>query len=121
MFINIDLKFPRESRLLTKLDYSQVFENPKKFSSGPFTFLVRPNGLARPRLGVILSKKKISLAVQRNRVRRIIRESFRAQVGLGGADIVVLPKHGTDSLSNVALKKGLMREWKKCADFLSQL
>ncbi len=115
------LKFTRKSRLLTQQDYRHVFENAKKFSSGAFVLLVRPNGLNKARLGVVLSKKKISLSVQRNRVRRLIRESFRTQTELDGADIVVLAKYGADTNDNTFLSKVLLKEWKKCAKFVSQL
>lgn len=121
MSICNNLKFPRKSRLLNRQNFKQVFDNAKKFSCKSFVVLITPNNLGYPRLGVVLSKKKISLAVQRNRIRRLIRESFRQQTMLGGMDIVVLAKSGADAFNNATLQRGLIKEWQKCASFLNQL
>lgn len=108
------LKFTRKSRLLKREDFNQVFDYAKKVASWPFVLLVKPNDNAKPRLGVILSKKRIPKAVQRNRVRRIIRESFRQQIGLGGMDVIILPKPNIHQMSNKQLKDGLAKEWQQC-------
>lgn len=52
--------------------------------------LARPNHLTIPRLGIVVSKKTFPLAVQRNLVKRMTRESFRHfQQALIGLDIIV--------------------------------
>ncbi|HET9843753.1 MAG TPA: ribonuclease P protein component [Gammaproteobacteria bacterium] len=111
--LTIKLGFPRYRRLLKPDEFKRVFGKAKKVASGPFIILACPNQREYPRLGVVLSKKKIPKAVQRNRIRRLIRECFRKQTALGGVDFVVLPKPGIDVLSNAQLEKGLLREWQQ--------
>lgn len=48
-----------------------------------------PNGLDAPRLGLIVSKRFLRRAVDRNRAKRLIREAFRLKAaGLGGVDVI---------------------------------
>ncbi len=83
--------FSRQKRLLKPEDYKKVFEAPLRSTSSYFKVLARPNEKQVPRLGVIVAKKAIKSAVTRNRVKRLIRESFRKYQGdLGGLDVVVL-------------------------------
>ena len=50
----------------------------------------RPNGLSHARIGIITGRRAARRAVDRNRVKRIVREAFRkVRHGLGGRDIVV--------------------------------
>lgn len=54
------------------------------------------------RLGIVVAKKNIKLAVDRNRLKRLVRESFRKQqLGLLGLDIVVIIKKDATGLSDV--------------------
>ena len=51
--------------------------------------LAAPNGMNYPRLGLIVPKKIIATAIARNRIKRLIRESFRLhQHELIGLDVV---------------------------------
>jgi ribonuclease P protein component len=50
----------------------------------------KPNDLAHPRLGLVIARKIERLAVNRNRIKRELREAFRAQQGqLVGLDLVL--------------------------------
>ena len=50
----------------------------------------KPNGLNRPRLGLIVSKKTAKLAVWRNYMKRVLRELFRLnQHQLSALDLVI--------------------------------
>lgn len=52
--------------------------------------LARPNGLNIGRLGIVVAKRFVPLSVNRNLIKRLIREAFRYhQHRLGGLDIVV--------------------------------
>lgn len=55
-----------------------------------FAVFARPNGLGEARLGIVAGRKAAPLAVDRNRVRRLVREAFRAlRPRLAGLDVVV--------------------------------
>lgn len=57
-----------------------------------------------PRLGLAFSKKKIPRAVDRNRVKRIVREQFRlTQTMLPSVDMIVMPKAGTRNAKNTSI------------------
>lgn len=57
------------------------------------TVLAYPNQKGIARLGVIISKRALSRAVDRNRIRRWVRECFRlSQEELVGLDVIVLAK-----------------------------
>ena len=52
-------------------------------------------------MGLVIAKKHIRLAVERNRLKRLIRESFRKhQQLLIEMDIVILARSGSDKLDN---------------------
>ncbi len=55
--------------------------------------MYRPNRLGRTRLGIAVSRK-FGKSVQRNRIKRLVREVFRRNRGLfpDFTDIVVVPK-----------------------------
>ncbi|MBP6103674.1 MAG: ribonuclease P protein component [Gammaproteobacteria bacterium] len=119
-----NLDFARHKRLLTKADYSAVFANPISLKSSYFTMLARPHS-AGARLGVIVAKRIMKHAVDRNRVRRLIRESFRHhQQALSGLDIVVLVRCNCADKPSGVLLSCLRKQWQdliaRCASASSQ-
>lgn len=106
--------FPRDCRLLTAAEYRSVFSHPTKSTDRYFTVLCRPSGRTSARLGLVVAKKKTRLAVARNRIKRIIRESFRHnRVTLGGVDFVVLSRMGAGDVDKQILFDSLERHWGK--------
>lgn len=80
-----------------------------------FTVLYIDNGKQEARLGLAISKKHCKLAVGRNRLKRLVRESFRHhRAGLSGLDIVVLNQPAAMRASNKALFDSLQRHWQRC-------
>lgn len=74
--------------------------------------LYRPSGLDHARLGMAASAKRIRTAVGRNRIRRLIRESFRqGAIRQQGLDIVVLVKEPAVTADNAALTASLAAHW----------
>jgi ribonuclease P protein component len=110
----VSYKFERDSRLLTPGHFQQVFSKPVRFGSSHITILITPNKDKRSRLGLAIAKKRVKLAVQRNRIKRQIRESFRLnQHNLPHIDMVVMVKSGTDKLDNSEINRQLEKIWRK--------
>jgi len=83
--------FPKHVRLLKKSEFSNVFDDAKRVHRAGVTLLVRANGLSHARFGLAVSKKQVRRAVDRNKIKRLARESFRlAQADLARVDIVLL-------------------------------
>lgn len=110
-----DLRFPKTARLLTSGDYSNVFQLvDARVSSKHFLILARGKSLPAARLGIIVAKKHVKRAVQRNRIKRILRESFRLKhQSLPHVDIIVLAKKGIDKLDNAECASELEYLWQK--------
>ena len=79
-----------------------------------FTVLFSPNGTDQPRLGLAIGKKNCRLSTGRNRLKRIVRESFRHQKDLGGIDVVVNNQPAASRANNRALFDSLDSHWKRC-------
>ncbi len=108
--------FSKQSRLLKPKQFQQVFAEPKKTSTHSFLAFFRINHLEHSRLGLAVSKKHAKLAVDRNRIKRLIRESYRLnQQNIPNVDIIVLAKKGIIQQPNKALEKQLYGLWKKLA------
>ena len=79
-----------------------------------FTVLYSDNGRSKARLGLAVSKKHCRTAVNRNRLKRVIRESFRQHAaGLAGHDVVVLNQLAAQHADNEALFRSLERHWQR--------
>lgn len=110
------LTFPPDRRVRRKLDFDSAYKRGRRFSDGLFTMTVRANGLAGPRLGLAIAARTIGNAVARNRLRRLIRESFRhAQHRLPAADIIVGAKIGARNAPDPMRRQSLSALWKKIA------
>ena len=108
-------EFPRSLRLLSPGDFSQVFDNTKfKASNRYLLVLATPSKSGDSRLGFVISKKHVKHAVQRNRVKRIIRESFRLnQYQMANNDFVILARPGISDLENGEIREMIDGLWFK--------
>ncbi|MCG8520239.1 MULTISPECIES: ribonuclease P protein component [Marinobacter] len=108
------LSFPKNARLLRPGDYGRVFDNVQiKVPHRHFLVLASANELGRPRLGLIFAKKNLKHAVQRNRVKRLVRESFRQHPDLPAVDIIVLGRQGLAGIENAKLHAILDELWQR--------
>jgi ribonuclease P protein component len=78
---------PRDARLRNSAEFRLVYETGRRFDGRLMSVFVRPNGLKRHRLGITASRKLARRAVDRNRLKRLLREAFR----LSSATMEVLP------------------------------
>lgn len=104
-------------RLLSAQDYERVFQQPLKSSSRAITVLARPSGLAWPRLGLAVSRKHIRRSTQRNRFKRLVRESFRRhQKLLSGLDVVVIGRAGLAGRTSGSVLQCLETHWHRISE-----
>jgi len=80
-----------------------------------FTVLFRPSEEQEARLGLAIAKKHCRLATERNRIKRVVRESFRRhKAELAGLDIVVLNSPVATKVTNEQLFRCLEKHWQRC-------
>jgi len=110
-----DRRFRRQSRLVDSSAYSRVFKKAERSRDKMFTVLYKENGEPEARLGLAISKKNCRLAVGRNRLKRVVRESFRHHhADLAGLDVVVLNQPAAMQASNKVLFDSLHKHWQRC-------
>jgi ribonuclease P protein component len=110
------LRFGAELRLRSKLQFDAIYAGGRRIDDKFFALRVKPNGLTHPRVGLAVAVKTAGNAVARNRLRRMIRESFRlAQHELPAVDIVVGAKFPTREAPATALRASLATLWQRVA------
>ena len=110
--LNVVHDFDKTRRLLKKSDYDDVFDQAKKVVTPEFIVLYRHNTVGHARLGLALSKKTIAKAHDRNRVKRLLRETFRIR-HLPAVDVVILARRGVANVENSKMINKLGSIWDK--------
>jgi len=87
-----------ENRLKKQKDFENVFKNGRGFKQGSLYLKVQKNDLELVRFGFIVSKKFSKKAVDRNKIKRILREIVKVELPKikPGIDIVILVNPGTE-------------------------
>lgn len=94
-----------------------MFKQATRSRDKYFTVLCRDNQSEIARLGLAISKKHCRKAAARNRLKRIIRESFRVHTDeLAGLDIVVMNKPAAGAAGNREVFDSLARHWRRCGE-----
>lgn len=107
---------PRERRLTDKPQFDAVHRSGIRASDSLFMVIARPNGLDRPRLGLAVGVKAAGNAVSRNRIKRLVRESFRGrQAELTGLDIVVNARAAAGKSKNADISASITGLWTRIA------
>jgi ribonuclease P protein component len=107
--------FPPDRRLHTAAEFGRVFADPARSSDRYFTVLARASGRSTARLGLTISRRAAKRAVDRNKLKRLARESFRQQPALPPWDFVVLARPGADRADRRALRASLDRHFAQLA------
>jgi ribonuclease P protein component len=100
----VSQRFPATRRLLSSADFSRIFKTGRRRSDAWFTVIAAQGTGASSRLGLAVSRKVSRSAVQRNRIKRVVRESFRKHTAdLPALDIVVMARPGAAGCENSVL------------------
>ncbi len=68
--------YPASHRLGGRLQFAAVFDAKVRESRGPLNGYALPNELGHARLGISIGRR-VGTAPKRNRIKRLLRESFR--------------------------------------------
>lgn len=90
---NKNNKLNKVNRINQTSDYKQIFLSSCQSIGKEFRVIAKANKLPFARLGLSIAKKKVAQAVARNKLKRVIRESFRCHKDmLKGLDLVVFSR-----------------------------
>ena len=96
----------KQSKLIKTDDFSSVFNFRKRIASKFLVMRFKPNKLDFPRLGLIVAKKTAKLAVNRNYMRRVLRELFRlSQHEIAALDLVIQVQKNFEKPDYSVIKK----------------
>ena len=109
-------RFRPANRLRTRAAFTRVFRSNTRSADDLFTVLAGAVEDGPPRLGLAISVRAAGGAVSRNRVKRLVRESFRHQrERLPLADIVVMARPGIAAVPNARIRASLAHHWERIA------
>ena len=106
-------RFPKNRRLVCSTEYQSVIAHDCRSKDALFVVYAHNNGGQLNRLGVTVSRRVAPRAVERNRIKRAIRESFRhQQKTLAGFDIVAIARWATQGVETKQLFVSLEGHWR---------
>lgn len=107
---------PRELRLRLAGDFAALRTSSGRLGGRCFHVRYRPNGLGHARLGLAISKRVSKRAVERNRLKRLLRESFRrVRDQLPPVDVVVMAREQAAGLPGAELLAEAAVLWQRLA------
>jgi len=108
--------FPRHVRLTRPEEFQRLFERGRHRRTDVEGLLARSRntGETGPRLGLAISKRILKRSVDRNRIKRLVRESFRHHYStLPNVDLVVLAKPELSRMDNAGILQQLGVLWQR--------
>ncbi|MGB5265603.1 MAG: ribonuclease P protein component [Polyangiales bacterium] len=103
-------RFRRVDRLKKRYEFKRAQLSGRRIHTPHFLIVVLPNAVQNTRLGITVTKK-VGTAVQRNRIKRVVREVFRRNRQLFPAshDLVFIAKRGATEIDYASLLDELGR------------
>lgn len=103
---------PPRVRLRRAADFAALRTAPGRLDTRHFLIRYRASDAASARLGLAISRRVSKSAVQRNRIKRIARESFRrARENMPVLDVLVIARSIATDAENLVLRADLDRVW----------
>jgi ribonuclease P protein component len=110
-------RFARPARLLKRAEFDAVFASRLRHTSRFFIAHICENPVGHPRLGFAISARSTPTSVERNRIKRRMREAFRRQyTQLGAIDIVIRANSGTAAIEKSIMHTDIQKLWKRLID-----
>ncbi len=101
------MRFGKAARILRRREFLAVQQRGQRLFAGKLVVLALPAGGKRPRIGITVSGK-VANAVIRNRIKRWVREAFRAVAAdLPPVDLVVIARTGAAELGLEGVRAAL--------------
>lgn len=119
-----EFSFKKKERLRLKKDFDSVFQKGKSYANKYIVMYVkereqhleeeRKKGFLESRIGII-TKKKIGKAIERNRIRRLIREVFRLNKEklIKPLDMIIIVRIKMENMKYWQMEKIILDLWKK--------
>jgi ribonuclease P protein component len=111
------LTLPARLRLRRKSDFDATYARGRRMGDGFFSVTATLNQAGAARLGTAVAVRAAGNAVARNRIRRIIKESFRLhQRDIPAVDMVVSARPAAARASGAELRQSLAALWKRVGE-----
>ncbi len=96
-----DARLPPRERVKSRGEFRRAQARGARVHTPHFVVLVHPNETGLARVGVTVTKKTAPRAVDRNRVKRLVREAFRRAKATmpSGFDLIFIAKTGPEELT----------------------
>jgi len=106
-----DARFPPAARVLTSAEFERIFKHGKRTASPLLALhVLAEESESGARLGLVVSRKVDKRAVQRNRIKRVVRDCFRRiRFQLQPGAYVVLARAEAKHAGNAQLRQTLER------------
>lgn len=109
--------FTYRERLHNASQYQRVFKQAEKLTSESFIMLFSKNDVEFPRIGIVIAKRKVKCAVDRNLLKRIVRDSFRlSKTKLPSYDFIVIIKKPIHTIRRKKIRKEIIKNWLYCSN-----
>ena len=113
------MSFPKEARLLRRDEFQKTMNRGVKVVCPLAVLLAVPSKNSGCRLGIIVSKRVSKRAHDRNRVKRYVRETFRASnIRSEDMDLVIIARSGSESADWISWQKFMTKSLNKIAQKL---
>ena len=104
----MSFRLTHQSKILKPGEYKSIFTNGNMTRGKYWQVMAIKTGAKKAKLGLAISKKVHRLAVERNRFKRIARETFRLQQAeLNNWEFVIMAKHAKPA-SNTIIAQDLL-------------